>query len=110
MNLLNNSKLSDHNASVIVTSFYAHGVSFVEVVKDYMNQETALAFTSVRNFVIGLIWIVISVVSCSTTGPLTLSIPAIDPYIASAWRTQASFVFILPIIMYMNNPELYFKK
>lgn len=35
------------------------------------------------------------------TGPLTLSIPAVNPYVASIWRAQGSFVFILPITIYM---------
>jgi hypothetical protein len=45
----------------VVTSFYSHGVSFIEEIKDYVSQDTPLAFRSYRNFVFGVLWIILSV-------------------------------------------------
>jgi hypothetical protein len=99
------SKISE---SKVITSFFSHGISFAEDINDYMSKDTPLAFKSTRNFMIGLLWILISVTSRSTIAPLTLSLSAGNPFVASSWRTQASLPFILPLMIYtyMTNNNM----
>jgi hypothetical protein len=60
-NGLQESKMPDNNLSIVITSFYTHGVSFIEIVENYITEEPALAFKSVTNFLLGCMWIVVSV-------------------------------------------------
>lgn len=60
-NALQDSKMPDNNLSIVITSFYTHGVSFIEIVENYITEEPALAFKSVTNFLLGIMWIFVSV-------------------------------------------------
>lgn len=107
---INHSKLSDSNELKLVTSSYSHEVSYVEVV-DIFNEHTKPALQSVRNFVTGLIWISLTIFGCALIGPLVMTIPAKNPYISAAWRTQGSLLFTIPmtIFIYRKNKDISFR-
>lgn len=106
---INHSKLSDSNELKLVTSSYSHEMSYVEVI-DIFNEHTKPALRSAKNFVIGLIWIFLAILGCALIGPLVMTIPAKNPYISAAWRTQGSLLFVIPMtcFIYRKNKDINF--
>jgi hypothetical protein len=83
---------------LLETSLLMDGIARVEEVNPW-DLKNKLAFTSVKNFSVGVLILFIMVFSCSLIGPLTLSLPAKNPLVKSMWRTQGnaivSIVFML---------------
>ena len=60
-----------------------------------------LAYTSPKNFIIGIFWLLWAILPSAAIGPLLLSLPAKSPLIAVAWRAQGSaFVMVISLTIY----------
>jgi hypothetical protein len=101
---LEHSIISELSAIKLGMSSFSHEVSYFEVA-DILNKETKPVFKSTKNFIIGLIWLMLTIVSCAMIGPLVLSLPAKNPFISCAWRTQGSILFVIPITLYIYKTK-----
>lgn len=85
---------------LLETSLLMDGIARVEEV-DPWNLKNKLAFTSAKNFFLGVLILFSMAISCSLIGPLTLSLPAKTPLVKSVWRTQGNAI-VSVVLMFIN--------
>lgn len=70
-------------------------------------QYVNLAFTNKKNFCLGLLMLFLMVFPCSIIGPLTISLPAKDVFVQTAWRNQGCAFAGVPLLalMYVLKPS-----
>jgi len=95
---------------IVETSFHASGV----IHREYANEEKEdikLAFTSPKNFIIGIMWLLAAIVPCAMIGPLLLSLPTKTPFTSMTWRTQGSaltMIFVIAFYYFKNRKTVSF--
>lgn len=104
--------LGDTSIVVLEQSMVAHGFTITEHVNP-IQEDVKLAYTSTFNFWVGVIYMLMMVIPCALTGPLTVKLNAGNALIKSSWRTQGNFILSVPLayIVYKLNPDtLSFKR
>jgi hypothetical protein len=64
-------------------------------------QDVKLAFTSSKNFWIGISFLVMMIFSCALTGPLTVNLNAGDSLVKTSWRMQGNIIISVPMAYYI---------
>lgn len=76
-----------------------------------LEPEKKLAFTSNKNFWIGIGFLLLMVIPSAMIGPFTVSLSAKHPLIKASWRTQGNLILSLPIVLgvyYFKAPDINF--
>lgn len=74
---------------------------------------TPLAYTSTKNLAVGIVLLTLMVLSFSFIGPLTLTLPAKNPFVQFSWRTQGCAMLMVPLTLTyykLNKGKMDFNK
>lgn len=78
-------------------SVVAKGFIVTELV-DPLTPDIKLAFTSNKNFWIGVGVLILMVLPCSAIAPMTVGLPAKHPLVKSTWRLQGNTIWSIPLV------------
>lgn len=100
-------KIEEHSINVLEQSMVAKGFIVTEFINP-LEPEKKLAFTSTRNFWIGVIFLILMVVPGACIAPVTINLSAKHPLVKASWRTQGNLILSIPIMIavYYKNSDV----